>query len=251
MQRYWVFLAIGLACLGALWPPLALAAVPVLVFAVIFDGKRRLVTIALAVPLIVFGLYRFVIGWMMPNLVSAGQRAAEERAVSRLREILWAERKVRELGYVDSDGDHEPEYALLGELLGGPRRSGVQPEVAVLRAATFPTVSTQPTIVRAEGYYFALYLPSSHGGASDPGDEVLTKENRLVAYAWPATLDASGRRVFAVDEQDRVCESFNTREYSGTVRRPTFDAAPVRTGFATCGVGGDGEMWRRWRRLSR
>lgn len=237
-------------------PPLALIAVVVAVFAALFVERRdRLVLLFLVTPLAVVGLYRFAVGWMMPNLVSAGQRSAEERAVSRLREILWGQRRVRELGFVDSDRDGASEFALLSELAGGARRPTSNERVAVLKPELYRAVLASPAVFQSEGYLFAVYLPGTGGApsASTPNDSVDGKAaaQRFVAYAWPFMLDQNGRRVFAIDQDDHVCETENPRGYAGLDKIPAADAAPIGPGFVACGAGGDGDTWRRWRKLGR
>lgn len=237
-------------------PPLALVAVVVAVFAALFVERRdRLVLLFLVTPLSIVGLYRFAVGWMMPNLVSAGQRSAEERAVSRLREILWGQRRVRELGYVDSNRDGESEFALLPELVGTARRTGTNERAAVLKPDLYRPVVTSPAVFQSEGYLVAVYLPGGSGTptASTPADPVDGKAaaQRFIAYAWPMTLDQNGRRVFAIDQDDHVCETENPRGYAGLDKIPASDAAPIQAGFVACGTGGDGDTWRRWRKLGR
>lgn len=238
-------------------PPLALIAVVVAVFAALFVERRdRLLILFVAAPLAVAGLYRFAVGWMMPNLVSAGQRSAEERAVSRLREILWGQRRVRELGFVDADRDGESEFALLTELVGTQRRPATNERAAVLKPELYRAlVTTSPAVFQSEGYLFAVYLPGPSGApsASTPSDAVDSKgaARRFVAYTWPLALDQNGRRVFAIDQDDHVCETENPRGYAGLDKIPDASAAPITAGFVACGVGGDGDTWRRWRKLGR
>lgn len=248
--------ALGTAALSLVLPPLSLVAVVLAVFALLFvDRPRRFLIGFLGLPLCAAGLYRFAVEWMMPNLVSAGQRAAEERAVSRLREILWAERRVKELGYVDSNRDGNSEFALLPELAGTARRPSVGPAAAVLKPEFYRSVGQAPAVFQSEGYLFALYLPAlgTSAGAStidDPVDARLA-ERQFVIYAWPHLLDQSGRRVFAIDQNDHICETVNPHGYAGLDAAPSPSAAPLEAGFSSCGRGGDGDSWRRWRKLGR
>ncbi len=248
--------ALALAAGSLLLPPLVLLAIIAYVFALLFvEGRPRLLVALIAAPLLAVGLYRFVVGWMMPNLVSAGQRAAEERAVSRLREVLWAERRVRELGYVDSNRDGVAEFALLSELLAGEARPGARPEAAVLKPDMYRPIAGHAGIYQADGYLIALYLPSTQGSGAraaavgEPLVDATAATRRFVAYAWPAALDQNGRRVFAIDQDDHVCETENPQGYAGPSRGPDGAAAP--RDLASCGPGGDGQTWRRWRKLGR
>ncbi len=246
-----------LAALSVALPPLAVVAVVALVFALLFSsGRARLIVGVVGFPLAMAGLYRFTVGTMMPNLVSAGQRAAEERAVSRLREILWAERRVKELGYVDADRDGTGEFALLPELVGTARRPGTNASAAVLKPELYRLVRAIPAVFQSEGYLFAVYLPGAppcQEGASaidDPVDAAGAAQ-RFVAYAWPLVLDQNGRRVFAIDQDDHVCETENPRGYAGFEVPVSGAAGPLAAAFASCGRGGDGDTWRRWRKLGR
>lgn len=259
MKQVWRFAALALAAGSLLLPPLVLLAIIAYVFALLFvEGRARLQVALVAAPLLAVGLFRFVVGWMMPNLVSAGQRAAEERAVSRLREVLWAERRVLELGYVDSNQDGVAEFALLSELLAGDARPGARPEAAVLKPDMYRPIAGHAGIYQADGYLLALYLPSADGRgarAAGPGAALVDVSGaagatrRFVAYAWPAALDQNGRRVFAIDQDDHVCETENPQGYAGPSHAPDGNAAP--RDLASCGMGGDGHVWRRWRKLGR
>src|SRR4029079_14005951 len=121
--------ALVFAALAAALPSLALPALVVVVLASdINEGRARVLVIAGGGALVSLALLRFTIEWALPHIVSSGQHSAEEKAVSRLREILWAEEQVRAQRWIDTDHDGQPEFALLGELTGeGHPRPGATP----------------------------------------------------------------------------------------------------------------------------
>ncbi|HYQ18482.1 MAG TPA: hypothetical protein VEQ58_22050, partial [Polyangiaceae bacterium] len=64
------------------------------------------------------GLFRFLVVEAIPGIVAGGNRFTEQRAISRLREILFAEDSARRIASQDPDHDHIGSAALLGELTG-------------------------------------------------------------------------------------------------------------------------------------
>jgi hypothetical protein len=253
--RAWlVWLAIATAALAAAWPWVALPAVVVVLLAtVISDGRKRRLVGGLGGALALVGVLRFIVEVAVPNIILAGQRTAEERAVSRLRELVWAEEQVRAHGWIDSDGDGRGELGFLGELSGSrPARAGVAPDAALLRASHFVPLSDGRGgwVFRAEGYLYALALPDragrlvGEGGAADPA------ARRWVAFAWPAQLGQGGRRAFAIDQDERICETDNRQGYSGPEHGPAPEIAqaPPVAGAPTCAHLQDGGAWRPWKK---
>lgn len=220
--RRWIGpLALVLAAVAAAWPWLALPATLIVVLAaVITDGRMRL-AVAIAGGLLSLAAFtRFAIEIAAPNIVAAGQRSAEEKAVSRLREIRWAEERARESrgAFVD-----------LGALVG-----------SIMQAAPFERVGDG--VYRSEGFVYAV-------DSTAAGD-------RFVAYAWPAERGKGGHRAFALTidpnadpkRRELICEIDDPR-YSGPSTRPAPDAALTAGG--ACGSGSDGAAWRLWERRRR
>ena len=190
---------------------------------------------------------------MVPNIVAAGRRTSEEAAVSRLRELLWAEDRIREAGAIDRDGDGRGEYAFLGELMGqGSGKAKVaQPP---LQPGRFREV--KPGVYRGEGYGFVVYLPAAGGGGAIEGGadqaDAATARDRFIAYAFPIEGPGAGRRLFYIDQDERVCEATIADGDPTSPGAPSWNAAlppGARSidAISDCGPGGDGHLWRPWR----
>lgn len=255
-------LALGLA-LGSV--ALSMLALPALLVVILVaarsTGRTRLLVGAVGTIAAMAGLMRFTLDYAVPNIVSSGQFAAEERAVSRLREILWSEDRVRERGWVDSDGDKQGEYAFLGELADQARpRAGVKVEVPMLRPAQFHALSAgEVAVYRSEGYVYTVYLPGPSGSAAAEASpsaraaapvDGKAASRFWVAYAWPAERKRGGLRAFYIDQDDRICQTDNTQGYSGTDKIPAANAALSATpGEPPCGPGSnDGGAWKPWKK---
>src|SRR4051812_17656993 len=106
---------IGLAALGvaaAVWPLLGLPMVFLALLGVLAlperggagVGRSRAL-VAIAVIGAGLSLVRFVVEIAMPGIVQGGRDAAEQRAVSWLRDVLFAEDAMRRAGWIDPDHD--------------------------------------------------------------------------------------------------------------------------------------------------
>ena len=247
--------AVGVSALAAGSRPwLALPALFFVIVAVTLqEGRWRWGVGLVGGVLATVAMGRFTVEWVAPSLAIAGKQATEERAVSRLREILWAEERVREGKWVDSDGDGVFEYALLGELtMADTRRAGVKLEVPVMRREQLAEDDApEPVrhVYRSEGYEFVVYLPSKANGVIDAG----AAAHRWVAYAWPVLIDRGGRRAFYIDQDERICETDNRQGYSGTATIPSATAAlqgATAAGLDATPCGAtttDGGNWRAWK----
>ena len=161
------------------------------------------------------GLWRFVVEEAMPGIVRGGREAVEQRAVSRLRDVLFAEDALRKAGWIDPDRDGIGSAALLSELCGGPPTRG-QPERPNAVLTCGELVET-PVGLAAQlaGYLFVVCLPGKDGrwlgraGASSPGgapgagqlDEEAA-ERHFVAYAWPEA--SHFERAFYLDQDENI-----------------------------------------------
>lgn len=212
------------------------------------SGRRRAVARALAVASALAtaaGMFRFATGPGLQGIVEAGTRAAGQRAVSRLREIVFAEDGMRKLAVVDPDGDGVGSAGFLGELCGAVApRSGNQLEVPVLSREYCPAVATPNGPAAAiEGYLYQVCLPQMDRGFSAklaaPVDEERA-ERRFLAYAWPSSAEEHLRAVYFVDEHERVLVSTNHDgagglSYAGASRPPP------------CRAASDDRRFRPWR----
>lgn len=157
---------------------------------------------------VVVGLGRFLSGEAAQGIVEGGTRAAGQRAVSRLRELLFAEDTARRLAYWDPDGDGVGSALSLGELLGvvgmrGERRLAPPP------LEGYPPLEDTAIGPSANvgGFYFAICLPRKDGSlaaeAKIPVDDELA-ERRFVAYAWPSRPAPGLTRAYFLDEHERI-----------------------------------------------
>jgi hypothetical protein len=207
---------------AAVWPLLGLPAAGLcLLGALVLPGKaepgaswsrRWLVLAALGASV---GLWRFVVEEAMPGIVRGGRDAVEQRAVSRLRDVLFAEDALRRAAWIDPDRDGVGSAALLSELCGGPPLRG-QPERANPVLTCGELVET-PVGLAAQlaGYLFVVCLPGKQGGwlgrpgALGPAGEVSSgpideeaAERHFVAYAWPEA--AHFDRAFYLDQDENI-----------------------------------------------
>jgi len=206
-------LAAGVAAVA--WPFFALAGfLACIVLAASSRGRERWLA-GLGLALCLVGLGRFIVGDMARAIVLAGRRSGEERAVSRLREVQWAESMAMEGG--------KPALAMAG-LVSTP---------GLLAPDRFTPVPDQPTRYTGDGYVFEVHVePTDH--------------TRYYAYAWPRD-EESGARLFFGDERQRVCEA--QAGPRGAFAPPEFHAALASASpdAARCAAGSDGRAWRPWR----
>ncbi len=161
------------------------------------------------------GFLRFTVKEAVPSLVAAGNNAAAQTAVSRLRELSFVEDKMRELAVVDPDHDGVGSGGLIVELSGAGPVRGVDPMTPPLLSQQYshlePT-SIGPAVVVA-GYFYIVCLPKRGGGFTahpeDPVDEELA-ERRFLSYAWPAVADHGAQGAFSLDEHENILASDNS-----------------------------------------
>ena len=154
------------------------------------------------------GLLRFLVIEAIPGIVQGGNRFTEQRAISRLREILFAEDTARRIAAQDPDHDQIGSAALLGELTGelGLRR-GRRLEVPLLEGYPQQGYTSAGPASEIGGYFLMVCLPKLGGGFSaqpqDAVDEELA-ERRFIAYAWPSGSAPGLTRAVALDEHERI-----------------------------------------------
>jgi hypothetical protein len=243
-QRRW---PIGLAMLGtasALWPWLGLPAGFAAFIGVValrrpsnaeLPGAR--VWLWAGALLSAVGLMRFVAEDAMRGIVGGGRTAVEQVAVSRLRDVLFAEDAMRRAGWIDPDRDGVGSAAALEELCGGPPLRGQAPrETPVLHCGELAPTPLGPA-ARSGPYLYTLCLPTPGGGwsaSASPVDEEAA-ERRFIAFAWPSA-ESPFDQAFFIDEHENI----------RVARLPA--AAPGGTRFpATCAGALEQLDWQAWR----
>jgi hypothetical protein len=206
----------GVALVGAaaaIWPLIGLPAVFVALLGVLALPERSApgarvarLWVALGAVGAAIGLVRFVVGVAMPGIVRGGRDAAEQRAVSWLRDVLFAQDAMRKAGWIDPDGDGVGSAALLSELCGlEPLRGQPARDTPVLTCGEL-TASELGIAARRGGYLFAVCLPDRNGHWSAQAGPELDEEaaeRKFVAYAWP---DVNGHfeHVYFLDQDENI-----------------------------------------------
>jgi len=168
--------------------------------------ERALLLVAALASCVGFG--RFLIVEAMPGIVAGGNRFSEQRAISRLREILFAEDSARRAALRDPDRDGVGSAALLGELTGELGLRGGE-KIAVPLLESYPKLVETKLGPASEigGYFLAVCLPRPGGGFSaspaDAFDEELA-ERRFIAYAWPSGSAPGLESAVALDEHEAI-----------------------------------------------
>ena len=193
------------------------------------------------------GFTRFLVKEAMPGIVQGGTLASNDRAVSRLREILFGQDALRRQAFIDPDGDKIGSAGFLGELTGAiALRSGAPLARPVLERYPGLVETALGPAMEIAGYYYIVCLPTPDGGfTARPGEAVDEEaaERRFVAYAWPS---AEGRGLvdsYFIDEHERILFARDgapqgRRERLGAERPPACDDALSPAGR---------ERWQVWR----
>jgi hypothetical protein len=154
------------------------------------------------------GLVRFLVTEAIPGIVAGGNRFTEQRAISRLRELLFAEDLARRSAQRDPDGDGVGSALLLGELTGhvGLRR-GEPLAVPLLEGYPAQVLTELGPASDVGGYYLSICLPKAGGGFTaqpeDAVDEELA-ERRFIAYAWPSGSAPGLTSAVMLDEHENI-----------------------------------------------
>jgi hypothetical protein len=150
----------------------------------------------------------FLIREAVPGLVQGGTTATDLRAVSRLREIVFAEDAARKEASWDPDRDGVGSALLVGELTGElGMRQGPHLVPALLERYPKVEATRAGSALEIGGFWFAVCLPTRGGGfASEPDssfdDEA--SERRFVAYAWPSGRGPGLQLAYFIDEHERI-----------------------------------------------
>jgi hypothetical protein len=168
--------------------------------------ERWLLAFAGAASLV--GLCRFLIVEAVPGIVAGGNRFTEQRVVSRLREILFAEDSARRIAAHDPDGDRIGSAALLGELTGelGVRRQN-RLERPLLDGYPKQVDTALGPASEIGGYYLLVCLPKLGGGfTAQPSDAIDDEqaERRFLAYAWPSGSAPGLEKAVMLDEHENI-----------------------------------------------
>jgi hypothetical protein len=167
----------------------------------------RLGLVALGLSFV--GLFVFAVREAVPGIAEARARDAEQKAVSRLRELLFAEDAMRRLAAIDPDQDGVGSAGFLSEMTGAmPLRNGKDLKYAPLETRLQPRVPTSHGPAMSEGgYHFIVCLPGGGGRYTarpgDPIDEELA-ERRWFAWAWPSDPQAKTVAALAIDQDEHI-----------------------------------------------
>jgi hypothetical protein len=205
--------ALGLA--AGLFPVLALPACFILWIGWLSIPKtespaHRLITITLGIAAVTagVGLLRFVVEHAAAGIVSGGQTATSRRAISRLRELVFAQDMMRKHAVIDPDGDGVGSAGWIGELAGAVAlRTGSTPKIPILNREWRDLVETPSgPAARVGGFLFLVCLPTSTGWTARPGDEIDEEaaERHFVAYAWPDLAGPGVAEAYFVNQHERI-----------------------------------------------
>ncbi|HET9929759.1 MAG TPA: hypothetical protein VFQ35_03695 [Polyangiaceae bacterium] len=171
-------------------------------------GRALTVLTSAAALLSLAGFMRFLVVEAMPGIVQGGNRATEDSAVSRLRQVLFAEDALRKRADVDPDHDGIGSAGLLSELAGYVGlRGGARLVPPLLERFPEPLDSPIGPVMELSGYLFVVCLPAKNGGFTARPGEIVDEEaaeRRFVAYAWPAADQRGLLNSFFMDEHERI-----------------------------------------------
>ena len=235
-QKAWPLGLLALSVTSAIWPFVAL---PAAFFCFIGSlswprraggGPERRWLLVVAALASGIGVVRFILTEAMPGIVGGGHRAVEQGAVSRLREVLFAQDAMRRAGWIDPDGDGIGSAAFLTELCGGkPLRGQAELPTPVLSCGELVDTALG-TAARSGAYLFSVCLPKPEGGWSaqpEPPVDEERAEREFVAYAWPEPATPSDM-IFFIDQHENILVApalSQLSERDGALPAPTCTAA--------------------------
>lgn len=193
------------------------------------------------------GFLRFLVLEAMPGIVQGGTRATENAAVSKLREILFAEDSLRKKAEIDPDRDGIGSAGLLAELSGFAGLRGEKLLVPpLLERCPAPIETPVGDAVELGGYLFMVCLPKAGGGftaqARVPIDEEAA-ERRFLAYAWPSADKRGLKYAFFMDEHERILFAKSGTQ-RGKARRLGPEAPPSCEDAIAASSAGAWQVWR-------
>lgn len=170
--------------------------------------KRERLLLTLAAVASFIGFVRFLVVEAMPGIVAGGNRATEARAISRLREISFAEDGARRWGKHDPDRDGIGSALLLGELTGElPVRASEPLRPPLLEGYPKQVETALGPACEIGGYYLLVCVPKRGGGFTARANEAVDDElaeRRLIAYAWPSGTAPGLANAIALDEREHI-----------------------------------------------
>lgn len=202
-----------------------------------FEHKRKkavFVLLCVGALSTAVGMVRFVWGEALQGIAEARGRATSKRAVSLLREILFAQDALRRYAMIDPDKDGVGSAGRLGELAGtDPARGEKLLSTPPLAPRFSPrTASVAGPANQQEGYLLLICLPGDGDTwVTHPGEKVDDEaaERRWVAYAWPAQDGLGHEAAYFINEHEEILESANKGSDGlrlvGSSRAPSCDDA--------------------------
>jgi prepilin-type N-terminal cleavage/methylation domain-containing protein len=207
--------------------------------------------------MIVVAIIAIIASIAIPKLMSARISANENAAVATLRSIASGQAQLESACAVDTDADGGGEFGFFGELAGtAPLRiwsaGGPILDVQRLDPPILPTGFGNTVLAGGEaeversGYLFKMYLPGpvnagtivgvAETGADGTGGATAgtmpdsdNSEILWCCYAWPANVEATGNRVFFINQEGDLLQTLN--QAGGTNTAIFYDGPGVGPGF--------------------
>jgi hypothetical protein len=192
------------------------------------------------------GVFRFLVLEAVPGMVEGGTNATEQRVVSRLREILFAEDALRRNTFVDPDGDHVGSAEFMGEMTGEiGLRGGAPMATPVLQNLPKLVETRLGPAAEVNGYLVTVCLPKRGGGfTAQPKDAVDDEraERSFFAYAWPAERGRGLDAAYFLDEHERILLADSSE--AEPRRLIGVDAPPACDDVSAPATAADWRVWR-------
>ena len=215
----------------------ALPALAIPLGMVVTSGRWRWFVGVVGIPLVVLSFGRFALVYARPHFDAGDIEEGEKNALSRIREIYWAESQA-----------HRNKLSATGRYLTFPELLGGSP--ALLKPALYTPVDAGRGVYQSEGYLYVIYLPGKDGLPTVQADSVdpVAAGRSFAAYAWPTDSKRGGHRVFYADQFEQLCESANQSGFYGPrkVPAPTAYALNASAGISSCGRDEPSDEWHPW-----
>jgi hypothetical protein len=248
--RRWPVLLLALGVTSVLWPYLGLPAAFATTIGLVAlprpapgDLPRASWWLAAGSLASAVGMFRFVL-LAMPGIVGGGRMAVEQEAVSRLRDVSFAQDAMRRAAWIDPDRDGIGSAASLAELCGGPPLRGQSERpTPVLHCGELVPTALGPA-ARNGAYLYTVCLPTPGGGWSTSGASVDEEaaERHFIAFAWPEASPFES--AFFIDEHENIrVAPVPLRANSSATTGP---GAPAPELAPSCGAALD-LPWQVWR----
>lgn len=250
--RLWPYAALFAACAASV---IVLKLAPFLMvgafiaFVALPSGRPRAMTLLTvgAGALATIGFLRFLVLEAMPGIVQGGTRATENAAVSKLREILFAQDSLRKKAAIDPDGDGIGSAALLSELSGfAGLRGGKMLAPPLLERFPAPIETPVGEATELGGYLFMVCLPTAGGGFTAKAGVAIDEEaaeRRFLVYAWPSADNRGLSYAFFMDEHERILFA-KSRMLRGSGRRLGPEAPPSCDDAVAAPSASAWQVWR-------